>query len=261
MLATDFLTSAQLARCRAIFALAAGPRVMAVALAPLRALLAEAAPASVAARYLGLAEGERFLSFSSPQRQAEWLGGRLAAKAAAQCFSPLPFASGEAWRRWQISQNPQGKPYIHGALPEGASDPAISISHGGGLAVAMATASGACGIDLQALTPTLERVRPRFAAAAELAILAQAPGLAPLTLPERLLLLWTAKEACRKAKVRVPLLGFLEMRLRRVGGTRDLGFVVELEEGAAAPPGASNKALQAYVTFHDHFACAITVLI
>lgn len=262
MLPTALLNADQLEHCRRILALAVAPSLTQMALAPLQEAIGEDGPQAVAARYLGAGERERFLSFGYAKRQAEWLGGRLAAKAAAQRWcAPTVAVPERGWGQWEIYQNRQGKPFITGVRPAGASNPAISISHSDGLAVAMATGSGSCGIDLQKITPTLAKVRERFATEEELAVLHQAEclsGVAPLA---KLALLWSAKEALRKAKERTPLLGFLEMRLWRLHGERELGLALEFAEAArSAPPEAPDK-ISVYTTFHNRFACAITVVL
>ncbi len=256
----DLLTPAQLARCRALLALEEAPCVIQVELGPLQAALVDSGPRALAERYLGAEERERFLAFSYPKRQAEWLGGRLAAKEAAHRFMAPASTADPNWRQWPIQQNQQGKPFIQGALPPGRKNPAISISHSGGLAVAMATGSGSCGIDLQIITPSLHKVRERFASVAELALLEEPEGLRGLEPLARLGLLWTAKEAYRKAKERTPLLGFLEMRLQRVEGKRETGFAFEFDDNDAHPLPHNNSGPQAHATLHDRFACAITVL-
>lgn len=254
MLLSALLTPEQLEQARTLFALTVAPRVVLLELALLREAIALSGPAGIAARYLAPEERERFLAFTYEKRRAEWLGGRLTAKAAAQGFGPLP--SGEVeWQRWRIRQNPQGKPFIHSAPPLRGRDPAISISHSGGLAVAMAVDSTACGIDLQKITPALERVRERFATGEELALIGQAPGLERCSSLARLALLWTAKEAYRKAKERTPLLGFLEMRLRGIEASGGPGFILKF-----AGPKGEITGPQAYVSLHPGFACALTVL-
>ncbi|MDW7772987.1 MAG: 4'-phosphopantetheinyl transferase superfamily protein [Desulfobulbaceae bacterium] len=143
---------------------------------------------------LAPAEKKIFAAFSFPKRRIEWLGGRIAAKAAAllllegkllpenfSALTILPGKKGAPEFSWTFSS----------ALP-----PAVSISHSGGFAAAMAAAAP-CGIDIQKVSEKTQRVVSRFAAAGEIQLLAgELPALNEI---QRLSLLWAAKEALKKA--------------------------------------------------------------
>lgn len=176
-------------------------------LAPLAGPLA---PPQLAA-ILGPAELARYHAFPFPKRQQEWLGGRLAAKEAVRELLVALGRKPRAAAALVIASDPAGRPLLETAgLPHPIH---LSISHSHGQAAALAGLSP-CGIDLQLCTPTVIRVRERFATAAESAILRAA--LAGLTERERLTLLWAAKEALRKMVPTRPLLGFHEALLTEI---------------------------------------------
>jgi 4'-phosphopantetheinyl transferase EntD len=160
------------------------------------------------ATVLSASEQTRYHGFRFPKRQQEWLGGRLAAKAAVALLlapsgsQPLPPAL-------VITADPAGKPLLD--LPGLALPVHLSISHSHDRAAAMAS-HHPCGLDLQAITPAVLRVQERFATPAEEKILAMAFGGEPAM--ARLTLLWAAKEALRKMVPLSPLLSFHDAVLR-----------------------------------------------
>lgn len=86
--------------------------------------------------------------------------------------------------------------YTH--LPSGApvlsgldNPPSISATHGASLAAVAASSLPTVGIDIEMWRPQLLRVAPRF--------VTDADTLHAMSQPERLLKLWTAKEAVYKA--------------------------------------------------------------
>jgi len=89
----------------------------------------------------------------------------------------------------------------------------LSISHSGGHAAALASPAGPCGLDIQQLSPALAGIKERFSTAGERRLLQSCPQFAQLDKIEQLALLWSAKEAFRKALHLSPLPAFLEMRL------------------------------------------------
>ncbi|HIJ78366.1 MAG: 4'-phosphopantetheinyl transferase superfamily protein [Desulfobulbaceae bacterium] len=176
---------------------------------------------ALAARFLGKAELIRLRGFSSEKRRLEWLGGRLAAKAAvAACLGEGEWAA----RTLEILAEPGGRPYVVGgrdAMPD------ISVSHSGSLAVAMA-ADSPCGIDVQEVRQTLIRVADRFADQQERELLAAYLGSA-WPAARRLALLWSAKEAVRKMIALEPLLGFNEMALAEIRGAGTPGAPIAMQ--------------------------------
>lgn len=101
-----------------------------------------ASPASLA-----LAERELLARFDAEKRRADWLRGRLAARAAVEA---LLLEEGRACPAdLAILADPSGAPAVHGA-----PGVVVSLSHGHGRAAAWALRDGLPGVDL-------EKVRPR----------------------------------------------------------------------------------------------------
>ncbi len=145
------------------------------------------------------------------KRRSEFLTGRICAKMALEslwaaenrCLPPL-------LSEIDISHDPSGRPIVSSHGLEGCLQPEISISHGGEYAAALA-AELPCGIDIQPQKDTLLRVREKYCSLNELELLAMLlPGTSVLT---RLSLLWTAKEAAKKALSSLQMPGFLELEL------------------------------------------------
>jgi 4'-phosphopantetheinyl transferase EntD len=91
--------------------------------------------------------------------------------------------------------------------------PHISISHSHGLALGLA-AECPCGVDIQEVTGTLEKVKGRFVTPAEKNLLyACCPSSEKKG--RGLGLIWSAKEAIKKASPLHPLPGFLELSLQK----------------------------------------------
>lgn len=174
---------------------------------PLSELEVAHGPASAgkAPCWLGEGERERFVGLTSAKRRQEWLGGRLAAKMAAAGLR----GEAAAWRSIEIRVGAGGRPMVDGG-------PHLSISHSGPLAVALA-AEKPCGLDVQQLTSGLLRVRSRYAAPEEEALLAGALPVHPLL--SRLALLWAAKEAVRKLGLVRPLTSLLATRMVAARGS------------------------------------------
>ncbi|MEJ2688787.1 MAG: 4'-phosphopantetheinyl transferase superfamily protein [Deltaproteobacteria bacterium] len=161
-----------------------------------------------------LTEGEQqlFSSFSLQKRRLEWLGGRITAKVSLlsllgdddPLFTP---------NRLEILPDRTGRPHLTGlgaALPEKIS---LSISHSGSQAAAMASRDRPCGLDIQQLSPALKGIKERFSSATERRFLQSCPQLSRYNKLEQLALLWSAKEAIRKALLLSPLPGLQEIHL------------------------------------------------
>ncbi len=147
------------------------------------------------ANLLSPEELKLFAAFSYPKRQIEWLGGRLATKLA------VFFLRGDKIRPDRIADisilpRDNGSPELHCSTVRDPL-PCISISHSGKYAVGMAAYTKACGVDIQKITPQTVKVASRFTEPVELDLLA---GRMPeLSKTEQLSLLWSAKEALKKA--------------------------------------------------------------
>ena len=153
----------------------------------------------------------RLNEYHLAKRRAEFLGGRICAKLAIERFwqdvglNPQPPLS-----RVEIISDPSGRPLatVDALWPRPL--PQISITHGGQYAAALA-ADTPCGIDLQQHKDNLLRVREKYCTLAESQFLEELlPEMAQLS---RLSLLWTAKEAAKKALSAQQMPGFLELLL------------------------------------------------
>ncbi|MBI5557458.1 MAG: 4'-phosphopantetheinyl transferase superfamily protein [Deltaproteobacteria bacterium] len=164
--------------------------------------------------YLCAEEREQFFSFRYEKRKTEWLSGRIAAKCAAiqlENNEPRTFWEKNKWHAVRITSDRLGKPYVsvigHGQL---AHSPQISISHSKELAIGLAALEN-CGVDIQKITPAIERVENRFVALEEHHILAEVIEL--YGRQTALTLLWSAKEAVKKAAAGPGIPGFMGIRL------------------------------------------------
>lgn len=164
--------------------------------------------------YLVKEENSQFSRFKYPKRRYEWLGGRIAAKYAAMLLtSPTSTElTKNQWQSLKISQNDHGKPYL--CSSENLHNlPYISISHSEGVAVGLA-AYYPCGVDIQEITAALERVEKRFVTQEEKDLLSAHNQMKVKR--SDLGVLWSAKEAIKKASTMQPLPGFLEISLQEI---------------------------------------------
>ena len=113
----------------------------------------------------------------------------------------------------EIASEPSGRPLL--SLPEVGiiDDLYLSITHGGELAGAV-LAEAPCGIDLQPIKDNLLKVREKYCRPEEEQLFEN--PLKDCGAKERLVLLWTAKEAMKKALSHRWMCGFLELRLTAV---------------------------------------------
>ena len=205
---------------------------------------------------LSLMEQQQFAAFSYEKRKNEWLGGRIGAKiAAARCMAASDTGGGTAvgWQDIGIASQESGRPYPvlnkQGRKPQNLPD--ISISHSTQLAAAMAVSRGKCGVDIQQASSRTVKVRERFCTPAEFEIL---QGLLPDAVDTlRLTLLWTAKEALRKAADSTPVPGFLELQLKDIVASQGLWSLIINNQG----PTATN--LQVAAGPVDDYLLAVTV--
>ncbi len=148
-------------------------------------------------KVLSSAEKVYFKRFKYLKRRKEWLGGRVAAKAAIHAFS------GSAYRdagQFSILPNEHGRPIAQGTaegLTEEQINFSISISHSKRYAVALAASENSCGIDLQTISPKLSSLTDHFASDKELALLARQG--ADQDYDTWLTMLWTVKESLKKS--------------------------------------------------------------
>ncbi len=167
--------------------------------------------------------------YTLDKRKYEWLSGRICAKQAIiDLLGDDGHAGPRSARDFSIMSSQSGRPFL--SFKELAGTPAdidISISHSQDMAVGLA-GHGRCGIDIQLLNETLFKVKHRFCADDEAAMLDQLPAdeLAQLGL------LWVAKEAVRKCLSATRIVGFRELKLTRAAedhGYYHLQFQSELE--------------------------------
>jgi phosphopantetheinyl transferase len=201
------------------------------------------------ASFLTPPEQATYAAFTFPKRRWEWLGGRLAAKAAALAWAGQPLTL-DGLAGWQVVNAADGRPGLQRAgVTAEETVPELSISHSHGLAAAL-VAERPCGLDLQQVTDTVLRVRERFCTGAEAALL---PGDAAARPEISLTLLWAAKEALRKARGGVPLTGFLAMQLVTLEPLAEQGWYFRL-----ALAGAGEYPVVVFLL--DDFAGAVSVV-
>lgn len=200
---------------------------------------------------LSATEQAHYHAFRHPKRKQEWLGGRIAAKAAVAILLASGGAT-PALATLVIGAEASGKPRL--AVPDIPRTVHLSISHSHDQAAAMASFQP-CGIDLQLVTPAVVRVRERFATPAEEALLAA--GLANQSAMLRLTMLWAAKEALRKLVPLSPLLAFHDAVLTGVHRTDHAHLL--LFSGDKICHNASRR-LRVVAIFVGEYALAAAVL-
>ena len=164
------------------------------------------------ARYLAPQELEKYRFFKYEKRRIEWLGGRLAAKKAAMDHLNMPITEGTMYD-WPVFADENGRPFF-----KSTADPEISlsISHSHGLASAMVVTGPACGLDVQKISGATVRVKEKFCHKGEEKKLTSFISTNQEQPATTLTLLWSAKEALRKALSGHPLTGFLVMTLAEI---------------------------------------------
>ena len=150
--------------------------------------------ASLLQQVLSAAEQRYFQRFKYIKRKKEWLGGRIAAKAAILTFL---HAAAQDLHGITILPNKHGRPIAEErpCLRSSRNWPIISLSHSDAFAVALAREGENCGIDLQEISTKLADLTSHFATDAELQLLALQAGYDEDT---RLTMLWAAKESLKK---------------------------------------------------------------
>lgn len=174
--------------------------------------------AALRQQVLSAAEQRYFQRFNYIKRKKEWLGGRIAAKAA--ILASLP-AADQDLRAITILPNKHGRPVLEelpACLSGRKSRPAISLSHSDGFAAALAREGSSCGIDLQEISAKLAGLTDHFATDAELRLLAEQADCDEDT---RLTMLWTVKEALKKALLHDQSVIFSATELREIALVSD----------------------------------------
>jgi len=156
-------------------------------------------------------EMRRHSSFKLEKRRNEWLGGRICAKFAANRVWPV--STQPDYRGVVVINDHGGRPSLEFKGRDQACDFDISISHSGNLAVAL-LANDFCGVDIQQTNDTLLRVKDRFCSTNDERILC---NFFNTTIGScELNLLWSAKEAIRKALSYHQIPDFLSLNLSRI---------------------------------------------
>jgi phosphopantetheinyl transferase len=196
-------------------------KIVRVNLELLKMRMADLGIFDIAFFYLCREERKRFHSFRHEKRKTEWLAGRIAAKCAGlqlQNNDEKICWGKKQWHQLQISADSAGKPVVIWSAMESSSPVCISISHSREFAIAIAAREN-CGVDIQQVTPAVERVEERFVTSEEKNILAEIVDLygrrAALTL------LWSAKEAVKKATAGAIHPGFLDISLNSLQKSGD----------------------------------------
>ncbi len=154
-------------------------------------------------------------NFKLAKRQNEWLTGRICAKLAAMQYHNNDSSTSVTLQPQQITiaNTESGRPYLSGALSAVLKNADISLSHGAEHGLAL-VADVHCGVDIQQPQDTLIRVREKLCELEEEELLrANLPELSEL---QHLTLLWSAKEAAKKALSHHRMPGFLELILTRI---------------------------------------------
>ncbi|MDH4319806.1 MAG: 4'-phosphopantetheinyl transferase superfamily protein [Desulfobulbaceae bacterium] len=164
---------------------------------------------------------ERFLSpdelsfyhdIRHPKRKSHWLGGRAALKHALfHLFTPAGDIRESDPATLSILPDSHGRPTLKATL---SPVPAISISHSGRYAIALAAETPTCGIDIQLESERIFNVCERLLNAKEWKILHN------MTTDrgdrEKLTKLWAAKEAVKKGMLSDQPLVFSGITLRGI---------------------------------------------
>ncbi len=202
-------------------------------------------------RYLSPAEDRAFQRFTFPQRASQWLAGRLCAKAAALSVISAPCPASSAWRQIEIENQAGGRPFI--TLNSAWPVPDISISHSGIQAAAMAVLPFLCGLDLQEIKDTT-RIKSRFASPEEEIILLRQGARANQSPKAMFTMLWSIKEAVRKAFPLQPLPGFLDLTIQSLT-TIPGGFSGCIACRRSDMPGI----LPFFALIENNYAAALTI--
>jgi phosphopantetheinyl transferase len=206
---------------------------------------------------LNALELAKLASFKLPKRRRQWFTGRLCVKNAIMnyCRQYLPHLRPPAAGSLHIQNLPSGRPALLCDIPE-LQGLDISVSHSEEYAIACA-ASGLCGIDIQKESEKVVRVRDRFCHDSEVQILQQ--YLPDLDRCQQLTLLWTAKEAAKKALSQDKMPEFLALTLVRCILLQDGLYIFSLQQTERISTAASPY-LSVLTTPFDDYAISLTLI-
>ncbi len=190
------------------------------------------------AQVLSGAEQDYFKRFRYSKRINEWLGGRIAAKTALLALrSSTPETVPGQLATISILPDENGRP-----VSKQVEEQSFSISHSKGYAVALASHTASCGIDLQAVSPKLQNLTNRFASQKELSLLEELTE----DRDTRLTMLWSAKEALKKSILHDQPAIFSGIKLRNIGVHRD-GYRFDCAVGSRSQQTVRIQCLSPYV--------------
>lgn len=124
---------------------------------------------------------------AAPERQAQWLVGRVLVHRLLAELAPNPAAD------FILQNESTGRPWLAGEAPA----PAVSLSHSGEWVAALLASSGRVGVDIELIRPKAQRLASKFLSAPDL----QAAEAHAQTNPDpaaHFTLLWSAKETLYK---------------------------------------------------------------
>ncbi len=231
----------------------------------LRALIHNGQEKTLGQEWLHREEQERLQTLHYEKRHLEWLGGRICAKQASLQYLHGKPSAPAALRapQLQIMTAASGRPFLdHSALPADLGRPHISISHSKRYALAVA-ASTPCGIDIQATSDALGRVKDRFCSQEEEEIMGR--DLKKMQPPDRLTLLWAAKEAVKKGAELARMPGFLDLALTHiqdipeVDGLTNCLFTLDYQD-SHQESGNPQLQFQVTVCLHQGYGIGLYVL-
>ncbi len=159
--------------------------------------------------FLHSKEQKQLAGYHLKKRRDEWLTARICAKIAVNNFlSDTNFPPNQLI----ITNTASGRPALTGQLPKALHHADVSLSHGGGYGLA-AVGTRYCGVDIERTTRNFHAVQEKFCCSAEKHYIKQQAE--KLSEQQCLALLWSAKEASKKAFSFKKMPGFLELRLVR----------------------------------------------
>ncbi|PID71723.1 MAG: hypothetical protein CSB34_05995 [Desulfobulbus propionicus] len=139
---------------------------------------------------LSAQEVTQLSKFSLRKRYLEWLSGRITAKLCLSTLMQQEQHKNFTLADFSILPDDLGRPVVVGIN----NPPTLSISHSGTYAVAMASRAPQCGVDIQSISPTLEKVAARFTNQEEKSLFCDNHNAL-----ESLAIIWATKEAVKKS--------------------------------------------------------------
>jgi phosphopantetheinyl transferase len=211
---------------------------------------------------LSRAEQDLWRSLRVPEpRRVEWLLGRVVAKVALRAFLEKRYGLRLSPADVEVLPDAEGRPVPGGAwTPDVPGLPILSLSHAGGIAVAVAgdaSAAAGIGVDVEQASRRIAADGERLAfTSGEQALLAALDGLGHEVWPLRL---WCAKEAVAKA-VGLGLAGgpraLVAEHLDAAAGTVRLRLSGEM---AARLPAVNGRALVAHTALERDLVVATSL--